>query len=393
MNQPDPVTIGQRLRLARRSARLTQQAVAEQLGMARTTVVALENGDRATRADELVELAELYGVSVNVLLRSSPSLAQVSLQFRGRISSEGQAHLENECRLFAEDYLYLEQMSGISLERALPPEIGPGSEPVRAGRMAAEDERRRLGLGLEPIASMRALLEERLGVRVFQFSLSGASSVAAVYFFEEPAGPVVCLNAAQSWRRRRLSAAHELGHVIGSRHTPDVLDDVPGGSSRKSPAEIFSDTFQRHFLVPAGGIERFVTARKRERGGKFLPVDAVELADQFGVSFEALGRALEEDGLVKTGTTDYLLAKGFVPKYRPGAELVFTQDNSPAPLSPRFQRLAVSALLQRKISEGTMARLLRTDRIGARGIVLELAPEGELEPEEDSSAKVLGDVP
>ena len=61
--------IGERLRMAREAAKATQAAAAEALQVARTTVVAIEQGQRRPRLGELQQFASLYGVSVNGLLR------------------------------------------------------------------------------------------------------------------------------------------------------------------------------------------------------------------------------------------------------------------------------------------------------------------------------------
>jgi Zn-dependent peptidase ImmA (M78 family)/DNA-binding XRE family transcriptional regulator len=369
----DPIRLGQRLQNARKATGLTQQAVADQLGMARTTLVAMEKGERTVRPEELMALASLYRVSVNELQRASDPLPSIALQFRGRIDDHGKLALEAACRALAEDYLFLEGLRSAPLPRRLPAEVALGADASRAARIAAEDERRRLGLGLEPILSLRSLLEERLGIRVFQFELPGASSVAAVYFYQEPAGAVICVNAVQSWRRRRLSLTHEFGHVIGSRHYADVLDtSVAGATGRSSPSEAFADSFQRHFLMPCGALERFVATRREERGGRFVPNDIVELADSFGVSFEAMCRALEEDGLIKSGAFEYLSSRGFEPRYNERAENWFATDADRSAVSSRFQRLATAAVVARQISEGTLAKLLRVDRVEARAIVRDL---------------------
>ena len=65
----DPEVIGERLASARRARGLTQQQAAEGLGVARTTITAMEKGDRRPRASELFTLARLYGRSLGDLVR------------------------------------------------------------------------------------------------------------------------------------------------------------------------------------------------------------------------------------------------------------------------------------------------------------------------------------
>jgi transcriptional regulator with XRE-family HTH domain len=61
------IEIGERLRLARRAAKLTQAEVAHDLGRSRQSVSAWERGSPLT-LDELVDLAILYGKSTDWLL-------------------------------------------------------------------------------------------------------------------------------------------------------------------------------------------------------------------------------------------------------------------------------------------------------------------------------------
>ena len=71
LDQISPNEIGERLRLARDAADLTQAQAADAVDMARTTLVAIEQGQRRVRMEELQKLAKLYGSSANALLRCS----------------------------------------------------------------------------------------------------------------------------------------------------------------------------------------------------------------------------------------------------------------------------------------------------------------------------------
>ena len=77
-----PEEIGERLRVAREAAKVTQAAAASALEVARTTVVAIEQGQRRAKLDELQRLASLYGVSLNALLRREAVQVDLKPRFR-----------------------------------------------------------------------------------------------------------------------------------------------------------------------------------------------------------------------------------------------------------------------------------------------------------------------
>src|SRR5271166_5969266 len=84
-----PVEIGNRLRGAREAAKITQAAAAAVLGIARTTLVAIEQGERRARVDELQKLAALYGTSLNELLRQNSAKVDLRPRFR-KIGEQGE---------------------------------------------------------------------------------------------------------------------------------------------------------------------------------------------------------------------------------------------------------------------------------------------------------------
>lgn len=61
----DPVILGGLLQKARKQCGLTQEGVAKELAIARTTLIAIEAGQRTIRAHEFVELSFLYGVDMS----------------------------------------------------------------------------------------------------------------------------------------------------------------------------------------------------------------------------------------------------------------------------------------------------------------------------------------
>ena len=62
------IDMNERLKQIRKRLKLSQEFVAKQLKMTRTTVVAIEAGTRKVTSEELVEFSKLYGVSTDELL-------------------------------------------------------------------------------------------------------------------------------------------------------------------------------------------------------------------------------------------------------------------------------------------------------------------------------------
>jgi transcriptional regulator with XRE-family HTH domain len=61
--------IGDNIREARLAANLTQEAVALQAGIERTTLNRIEQGHSAARIDSLIQISEVIGVELSDLMR------------------------------------------------------------------------------------------------------------------------------------------------------------------------------------------------------------------------------------------------------------------------------------------------------------------------------------
>src|SRR3546814_9371876 len=93
-----PQELGERLKLARETAGITQADAASEIEVARTTLVAMEKGERRVRIQELQKLASFYGTSVNALLRQESVHVDLVPRFR-RLSETSNPHVEEAVRL------------------------------------------------------------------------------------------------------------------------------------------------------------------------------------------------------------------------------------------------------------------------------------------------------
>lgn len=373
-----PADLGARLRQARNARGWTQAQAAEALGVARTTVTAMEKGERRVQPEELAELARLYGRKLSTLLRPGAPVEDFAVQLRGALPPETPVDAElmaliQRLERLCDDYLALERICSAPLPRREPP-LYPveGIEPEMAAEDVATEERKRLGLGDAPVLNLREVLEGDVGLRIFYLELP--SKVAGMYAFTEEHGGALAVNRNHPAERRRHSMAHEYGHFLIERFQSEIT--VVGRYERRPAGERFAEAFGRALLMPAAAVRRRFHEVVRQRAGDGPTAgDLCQLAHYFFVSFEAMTRRLEELDLLPAGTWVRLQQQGFrVGEERRLLGLPERQvDDALLPL--RYRYLAMEAWQRGDLSEGQLAGYLRVDRLTARRMVQELGLE------------------
>jgi Zn-dependent peptidase ImmA (M78 family)/DNA-binding XRE family transcriptional regulator len=372
-----PAEAGERLRIAREGAKITQAAAAKAIGVARTTIIAMEQGERRARMSELQQLAKLYGTSVNALLRQESVHVDLAPRFRRTVGSDDAATAAAELMAaLAKAEVELENLLGVKRVHNYPPErpLLPGDVRAQAEQDATE-LRQRLGLGSAPISNLVTLLEMELGVRVYVRRVDGR--ISGVFAYDDALGPCMLLNANHPRERRNHSGGHETGHFISTRREPEVLHQDEVENSRE---ERYANAFARAFLTPARALlQKFqeVTAGSDRLTRRHIII----LAHFFGVSREAIARRLEELGSVKPGTWDWFVANGGITDAQArqvlsdliGPDIQKAEADRPTTL--RLNLLANEAHRQGLLSEGQLARLLHVDRVELREILGDQALE------------------
>ena len=364
--------LGARLRIAREAAGITQATAAESIDIARTTLVAIEKGQRRIRTAELQRLARLYDTSVNALLRREAVFVDIVPQFR-RLSSSDEGEAVEAARLLsdlARAEVELENVLGIGRVRNYPPErpLLGGDEREQAEQDATE-LRQWLGLGSSPVRDITGVLELDLGMRVYVRRVD--SGICGLFSFHEELGACLLLNAVHPLGRRTQTAAHELGHFMSNRRQAAVLRKSGPGKSRE---ERYADAFGRAFLTPARALkQRFgeITAGSPRLTRRHI----ILLAHTFGISREALVRRLEELRLTKSGTWDWFSINGGITNVQAQQVLgdlvpIDTQQaEARRPMTLRLNLLAEEAWRRELLSEGQLAQLLRLGRVELRAIL------------------------
>ena len=306
--------LARRLKSARENTGLTQQEVAEEVGIARTAVVQIEAGKRAVNSLELAEMARLYGRGIADFLSEGPFEADplVAL-FRAAPDYAEDRRLKKEllrCVDLCREAANLERLLGLSPSHAFFVSYALGApstrwEAISQGRYLSEQERNRLDLGTSPVWETAEIIA-RQGVRVTEYQMP--DTISGLFFHSEDVGFAVVVNRGHGRRRRLFSYAHEYCHLLADR---DRFGGISHAGNKDELAEVRANAFAAHFLMPEAGVRSFlkalgkgeatrqnleiydewnqVSAQKRMPAGsqELRIYDVVGMSHHFGVSYEA----------------------------------------------------------------------------------------------------------
>lgn len=361
--------LGELLQQARKKRSMTQADAAKVIDAARTTIVAIEKGERRLKPNELIKLARAYGQAVSDFVRPIPAIEPFAIQFRAAYqrSEQEEARIDlivQRLEELCQNYLELEEIMDAPLPRNYPQAYEVTNMPIEASAESiAIAERQRLGLGDGPIPLLRDTLEQSVGLRIFYLEMP--SKYSGVYSYDRRLGGCVAINANHPEERRRWSLAHEYLHFLAHRQKPTL--DYEDQYQRKPESERLADTFPDYFLMPTSGLfKRFNDMCQAH--GKFTPTNLFTLAHYYGVSVEALTNRLEAMKLLSSGTGERLRDRGLkVRKVQQelGLESI-PQRTDIVPI--HYQHLAIEAFDQGLITEGRFADFLGVDRLEARRI-------------------------
>lgn len=333
--------------------------------MARTTLVAIEQGRRLWRPSEIQRLAATYDTTANELLRGEAVHANLVLRFR-KLCGAGEEPAESAARLLNDlvrAETEMEDLLGIRRTWNYPPvrAILPGDVHAQAETDAME-LRQWLGLGQAPVRDLIGLLELDLGVRVYVRPVD--SRVSGLFACDPAVGACILLNAKHPPARRAQTAAHELAHLLSARDAPAIHYRHGQGTSRE---ERYANAFAQAFLTPRRAVGERLQALTAS-SGTLTRRAVILLSHAFGVSREAMVRRLEDLRLVGRGAWDWFQANGGITQEHV-REVLGDLDQSEAQASNlrgaatlRLTALASEVYRKELLSEGQMASLLRLGR-------------------------------
>jgi Zn-dependent peptidase ImmA (M78 family)/transcriptional regulator with XRE-family HTH domain len=399
---------------------LTQEQVAEAVGLPRTAVSLLESGQRDVTSTELHALARLYGRRLHDFFTEDFDPAQtllLALRSVGatELPAETQREVLHLCQEVGHALRSLERLLGIPV---LHREAGSGEsahpksawDALERGEQLAHEERGRLGLGTDPAPDLVDLFE-RQGVLTATLELP--ADVEGLTLNLPELGPFIVINrCGRNLARRRFALAHEYAHVL--------LDSaqrarVTHRSHQDDLREKRANRFAAAFLMPAQGVLDFLAAlgkRPRENSSvvmdgtnvyavrnpapasdSALPAhDVVQLSHYFGVGHETAIYRLDSLKFLSASNRDALWQAHEHGRLQDLAGVFFgptagePAQEEPDRLQRRFLSLTLDALRREEITKSRAKELFRLVGLDEDAFAASVKAEGIV-----SSAKL--DVP
>lgn len=347
--------VGLRIAMAREFLGLTQAAVAARLGLARTTQVAVEQGQRAVSVGELQRYAQILVRPLEYFFGAGSwaeddGLLTAFRQLAERLDAvhvgpprppgrpRGPLDPPPEKRaLLAFEALCREALELQRLNRLQGPGLPhlplPLKHSLHEAELLATAVRAHLDRGAEAaLGDLRQALEAAFGLLTFVLPATGRLELAA--FHHPELGPCVLLDE-RAPAAARFALARALGHLLVARE--QALVSVRGAPAR-GPTTAFTLLFAGALLAPARGLRRHLTALQSNLTGA-TPCAMAALAWHYGVSCETIHARLHSLRLVSTAPA---VAPGLRSRRATDADQVDDEPSWPR-LPRRFMFLAAQA--------------------------------------------------
>lgn len=294
-------SLGARLVEAREARRLTQDDVAQVLGVTRVMVSHWERGQRNPSEHVLERLAGLYGVTLQALLEGGPP--GVGTDLAELLYRDADGDVDAQARAGLEEFVRFLDVYADLVER-----FDPGFRPLRQSpfrlhrrftskediRRKAMEVRAHLRLGFAPLSDLQAVLDT-LGITVYRAPLGSVPqrSVSGAFLNHPRLGMSILVNIESTLGRQKFTVAHELAHAL---YHSDSGNRVVSRWGRDDERERFADQWAGEFLVPLEGLRHAAESL----GAKVIadPDHAVYLQRYFRVSYAMMLTRLRQARLM-----------------------------------------------------------------------------------------------
>jgi transcriptional regulator with XRE-family HTH domain len=270
----EQIELGRRIRQAREACGITQDEIAEKLGVSRPIIVQIEQGKRLVSGLELQKLAYFFAKDIREFFAdefSEDDVVHVLFRSNEDVGDDAVKKALRDCIALGHELTNLEELlelSRASVTVAAYSYSIPKSrwEAIQSGEHVAREERRRLGLGSAPLGDIVTVLESQ-GIRTGTVALPEV--VSGLMVSHPKVGLFVVINGNHSAVRQRFSWCHEYSHVLLDR---DSIGLISKETDRDDLREVRANSFAANFLLPEEGVRQFVASLGKVRQADFTRI-------------------------------------------------------------------------------------------------------------------------
>jgi transcriptional regulator with XRE-family HTH domain len=326
------MTIGQRIKQARKANNLSLRKLADRVGISAMAISKYERDRSIPSSAVVIRLADALGVKIDFFFRPASAVVQLqAYRKHAALGVKAQDMIQMRIQDWVERYLEVESLFPDEKQAVTLPIYSVNS--LDQIENAALQLRETWNLGLDPIENLVQLLEDR-GIKVGL--ISGFEHFDACTFKIDNI-PVIVSKSEIPGDRQRFNVGHELGHIV-----LDVQEDLD--------AEQASHRFVGAFLVPAISAHFELGNHRTDLNVNELNI----LKQKYGLSMQAwIHRAADLD-IISGPLAERLYKRFRINSWRrtePG-------EAYPSETPMRMERLIYRALAEDLISHSMAQELL-----------------------------------
>jgi Zn-dependent peptidase ImmA (M78 family)/transcriptional regulator with XRE-family HTH domain len=261
------------LTLAREAKGFTQKELADLIGCTQSRLSRIEAGELMPQENDILKFIGVLGRSWDfffqqgVTMPSSVSFYRKTQTLPLKMLRRCNAEM-NICRLEIE-----QQVGSVKLEKRELPYLSP--EKHGGAKMVAQIVRHKWGITRGAVSRLTQLIEDA-GCVIVDYPFPAAKlDGLCIRASEKP--PIIFLNKDLPKSRRRLSLAHELGHLVMHTEPHEKVEDEAW-------------EFAEEFLMPGAEIEQKLVGLNLDKLG--------QLKKEWGVSMQAILYRAKKFGII-----------------------------------------------------------------------------------------------
>jgi len=330
------MVIGERLKMARKMAGMSQQELGERAGVSRMSISKYERDINVPKSQVLIKLAKALGVKIEYLLRPvEVRLSEPLFRKCTALPKKKEYQILEKTRDWVERYLEVEALFNDTPQYSMP-NIENSIMELDDVEEAVLQLRKEWDLGLDPIDNLLEVLEDK-GIKVWTIDQEH-DHFDALEIWANDETPILVVRGGIPGDRQRFDLAHELGHML--LDVDEALDE-----------EKAAHRFAGAFLAPKPKVFEELGRNRQHLSVKELLI----LKQKYGLSMQAWIYRAKDLGIISQSKMRQMfieIRKRNWHKKEPGEQI---EPERPQ----RLKQLVLRALAENVITRPRAEELLR----------------------------------